>query len=843
MPLYRFANFELDPARRELRRDGVPVDLPPKAFDVIVYLVQHRDRAVGRDELIAGVWGRVDVSDNVLDQIVLRARRALDDRGEARRCIATRPRFGFAWVAEVDAIETVVAPPRPVFAAPAPEPALEPEPEPDRVGDAAPASPPTPARPARLDDADLPARRTRRVAAFALAALALAAVALLPMWRSAPDTAPPPTLPTTGAADLLVLPFAVAPEANAGWARLGLMDLVAQRLRDAGADVAPSDNAVALVRGGAANGTDSDTAALTLAGDAGAAQTVRGDVAFIAGRWRVALRALAADAAPIAVQADADDPLDAARAAADRLALALDLHPAGLPDVPGDADLALRLQRIDAAILGDALDQARSELAAMTPAQRALPDVGRREATLLFRTGDLDAAQRRFDALLADTSPQDDPQERGTLLNALGNLALRRGDAAQAERRADEAIALLAPLPPSSALGRAYTGRAIARSTQERFAPAMEDFARARVVLESVGDRLGVARIDVNIGILEARRDRHADAEPVLATAADRLAAFNDLTNELYARVTLAQARLALLDPGAALSGDARLADLVAREPNAERRRYANLTRADVLAANGRLREARALLDALRSDAGTDGDVVLLGAAQALGAAWLATSDPAAAAREARTALNAPWDTESPRAYAWTWHTLVRALIAQGDATGAEAALDGFSAWAQRQRPDAVGTALALARAELAASGAQSGREADGDSRGSDGDSRVVDGITDAADAADTVRAAFDAALAAADATRLPVDQLRASDAYARWLAARGDSAQAAAVAGRATRWATRDFDAALLAARVQRDGGHVEAWHAALAQARRLAGERALPAEVVAEPVARGGR
>jgi DNA-binding winged helix-turn-helix (wHTH) protein len=105
MPAYRFGPFLLDTARRELLRDGAAVELPPKAFDVIVYLLEHRDRAVGRDELIAGVWGRVDVSDNVLDQIALRARKALGDVSEPRRCIATRPRFGFAWVAQVEAVD------------------------------------------------------------------------------------------------------------------------------------------------------------------------------------------------------------------------------------------------------------------------------------------------------------------------------------------------------------------------------------------------------------------------------------------------------------------------------------------------------------------------------------------------------------------------------------------------------------------------------------------------------------------------------------------------------------------------------------------------------------------
>jgi len=85
----RFGDFVLDPARRELRRAGEGVALPPKVFDCIAYLATHRERAVGRDELIASVWGRAEITDNLLDQVMLRARRALGDTGEERRVIRT----------------------------------------------------------------------------------------------------------------------------------------------------------------------------------------------------------------------------------------------------------------------------------------------------------------------------------------------------------------------------------------------------------------------------------------------------------------------------------------------------------------------------------------------------------------------------------------------------------------------------------------------------------------------------------------------------------------------------------------------------------------------------------
>src|SRR5690606_19163602 len=82
----------------ELRRGGDLVALPTSALDCLAYLVAHRDRAVGRDELIAAVWGRADVADALLAQTVLRIRRTLGDVGAGDSAIRTIARFGYRWV-------------------------------------------------------------------------------------------------------------------------------------------------------------------------------------------------------------------------------------------------------------------------------------------------------------------------------------------------------------------------------------------------------------------------------------------------------------------------------------------------------------------------------------------------------------------------------------------------------------------------------------------------------------------------------------------------------------------------------------------------------------------------
>ena len=55
--LYRFEKYELDTDRRELRQGGEMVPLAPQVFDLLVYLIRHRERVISKDDLMAAVWG------------------------------------------------------------------------------------------------------------------------------------------------------------------------------------------------------------------------------------------------------------------------------------------------------------------------------------------------------------------------------------------------------------------------------------------------------------------------------------------------------------------------------------------------------------------------------------------------------------------------------------------------------------------------------------------------------------------------------------------------------------------------------------------------------------------
>ena len=200
---YQFGEFRLDRSARELSRNGEPVAVPTRVFDCLVYLIENRERAIGRDELVAALWGRVDVSDAQLGQIVLRARRAVGDDGNDQRCIRTMPKYGYRWMAEtqVCASETTAASP-PVIERPSPDVALPPR--------------------------ATPRRRWPTGLALAL----IACIAAFAAWRMQDTSAP--VADNAPAGGLAVLPVDVTAGADQDWVRLGGMDALASRLRAAG---------------------------------------------------------------------------------------------------------------------------------------------------------------------------------------------------------------------------------------------------------------------------------------------------------------------------------------------------------------------------------------------------------------------------------------------------------------------------------------------------------------------------------------------------------------------------------------------------------------------------------
>src|SRR6185295_21652 len=101
---YVFEGFRIDLATFELSRDDQILAITPKAFDTLLMLVQNRNRAVGKDELMKAVWPDAFVSEDSLTQSVSVLRRALGDDSAHPRFIVTVARRGYRFVAPVTEI-------------------------------------------------------------------------------------------------------------------------------------------------------------------------------------------------------------------------------------------------------------------------------------------------------------------------------------------------------------------------------------------------------------------------------------------------------------------------------------------------------------------------------------------------------------------------------------------------------------------------------------------------------------------------------------------------------------------------------------------------------------------
>lgn len=117
---HRFLGFELDEERFELRREGESLKLEPRVLDTLVYLVQHQDRVVPKDELIEKVWGVKAVSESALHHSIRKAREALAE-GTDQEIIRTVHGRGFRFVAPLDTASTAPEPVAPDLPA-TPEP-------------------------------------------------------------------------------------------------------------------------------------------------------------------------------------------------------------------------------------------------------------------------------------------------------------------------------------------------------------------------------------------------------------------------------------------------------------------------------------------------------------------------------------------------------------------------------------------------------------------------------------------------------------------------------------------------------------------------------------------------
>lgn len=99
---YVFEGFRLNLAAASLEQGGQEVDLAPRAFEVLAFLVDNRARVVPKQELIEAVWKDTFVTDDALVQAITAIRRTLGDSAEQPRFIRTKARIGYQFIAAVE---------------------------------------------------------------------------------------------------------------------------------------------------------------------------------------------------------------------------------------------------------------------------------------------------------------------------------------------------------------------------------------------------------------------------------------------------------------------------------------------------------------------------------------------------------------------------------------------------------------------------------------------------------------------------------------------------------------------------------------------------------------------
>ena len=921
LPLLRFGAFELDPAARELRRDGERLELPSSAFDGLVYLIRHRDRAVGRDELMAAIWGRADVADSLLGQTLVRLRRTLGDSGDTQQWIRTVPRFGYRWIGAVEEGGGVAAGTAPMAATPMMSAA-----DAAAAGAMASAGPgvtaaaaaaslasttsaltaasPTTAAPIAALPAAMPAAATTSTAAApdtaaptattgAIAATEAAAAAAA-TGTGAPTAVPAAAAPATGepsaatamgsaaasppagapasavttkpenagastgetaagtpsepaprrwpgiaasaavlvaavllyialaarhqpaapdttaataaarapatAAPALVLPVQVDAGEEWAWLRLGLMDLVANRLRRGDLATASSESVVALLR----ERDMRDPAALLESRDLAAADTLRilPEVSQRDGRWQVRLRARDATR-HVDVETRADDAMSAAREAADTLLLRLGrLPPDDREDTP--QDLAELLQRTRAAMLADQLDLAGELIRRADPALRARPEITLRLAQIELRAGDYFAVERRLLQLLDELPAARDPELRGRALVTLAASYIRRTRPQDALRHYDEAITLLRGRKAPDALGLALLGRGLVATLHDDYDAALADLGLARAETEAAGNELGTGQVDLNLGLIEVRRLRPATALPGLTDAAARFERLGAQEEFVFTLASIAEVQQLLLDHAGALATTQRYWPPETHSRNQRLRHKLREVRAEALLETGQLQAAVPLLDTVLADADADLDAATIARVH-LARARIAAArgQSAAVAEEAALARVKALADNDPIRYVQAWRLRLQGLRGRGELAAAARETTELQTWVQAHTDPWREAQASLAQAEQ----------------------QAAEGDTDAA------LAQFERTLQRFDqAGAIPDDLVDVIQPYTALLIRNGHLDAAHALSARIAPWADHDLRAASVFVRLNTALGRGEALIAAERRARELAGERQVP-------------
>jgi DNA-binding winged helix-turn-helix (wHTH) protein/tetratricopeptide (TPR) repeat protein len=792
--IYRFRNFKLDTQARELYRDGALIALPVSTLDCLVYLIHNRHRTVGRDELMAAVWERVDTSEVSLNHAIMRLRRVLSDSGNDQNSIRTLPRLGYRWIVEPTVVEEIVPP---------------------VAGFAQDESAPVAFRPASVQaaveggataDAATGRRGKSRLLAFALllVVLSLVAIPAILAWRHSHQ--PSGTDIAGKQRPAMVLPAQVDAAGEWDWLRLGFMDLVANRLRKGELATTPSETVVGLVNAhqldvGSGFHVDPSLAAKPML-------LIQPYATLANGLWNVRLEARG-DGRNLISEAQAKDVLAAGRAAADDLLVKL----GHMPSTAAEADPSLVAEelarRVNAAVLAGQLQVANTLIKNAPIDAQSSPEVALSTAAIEFFSGDYEASRMHAEALLDRLPADKNPQLRARVLNRLGATYFRQSRNDDADKAFVEVIHLLEFRNDPDIVATAYAGRGVVAGQAQRLDEAVAYFGRSRTLHEMSNDAFGVARVDLNLGAIAMDRGQPAAAAPIFREAAERFESLATPEALNSALRSLADAQSMLLEHEPSLATTERFWPAETHSRNARERWWLTLSRAVALAGTGRLHDADDLIkrildssdpvedEAVRTEAvGLTADLALL------------RGDNARAAELAAKALTPTLENTNWQDYEGTWFTRVRGLQRSGQLATAADEIKRLRSWADAAPGDRRLLYVVLVEAD------QANAEGHGE----------------------LALQRYASALALAERLGIPDDIVNVGGPYVEALLVAGRVDEASAMSGRLAQWADKDMRAVWSQAQVYQALGKSDAARDARDRARQLAGERILLGDSAAQ-------
>ncbi|MGH9942195.1 MAG: winged helix-turn-helix domain-containing protein, partial [Pyrinomonadaceae bacterium] len=101
-PVFQFDDVRIEPESFRVWKAGRLVPVEPKAFEVLLFLVQHRGRLIAKRELLDAVWKDAFVTENALTREIAQIRKALGEDARAAKYIQTVPTRGYRFIAELE---------------------------------------------------------------------------------------------------------------------------------------------------------------------------------------------------------------------------------------------------------------------------------------------------------------------------------------------------------------------------------------------------------------------------------------------------------------------------------------------------------------------------------------------------------------------------------------------------------------------------------------------------------------------------------------------------------------------------------------------------------------------